>query len=371
MAMDIMVPVIILPKSILHHCNFSADCTFFLFTMIILKEDFSLKSYNSFGLDVKADLYFYYTEINDLIDFLKSRAFKSQPCFVMGGGNNLLFISDFHGVVLHSGIGGIDIIDESSDDVIVAVGAGVDWDSFVAWSVENGFGGVENLSLIPGSVGASPVQNIGAYGVELKDVFYKAEGVYIDTCETFNISAQGCDFGYRYSVFKGPLKNKAILTRVLFRLSKNPVFKMEYGSVKNEVDKMGGISLVNIRNAIVTIRRSKLPDPSITGNVGSFFKNPIVKREHYLSLSKEYTDIPFYETGDFNMVKIPAGWLIEKSGWKGKSRGRAGVHNQQALVLINLGGATGSDIINLANEIENDVKRLFDIYLEKEVNVIG
>lgn len=339
--------------------------------MIELQENVSLKNYNTFGFDVKTRWYYRYTEINELIELIKNEKNKTVPLLVLGGGSNILLTSDFQGVVLHSAILGIDIVDESGDDVIVAVGAGVEWDSLVSWSVENGLGGLENLSLIPGSVGASPVQNIGAYGVELKDVFFKAEGVYIESGELFNISAQGCEFGYRYSVFKGPLKNKAIITRVLFKLSRKPVFKLDYGTVRDEVNRMGGASLKNIRNAIVKIRNSKLPDTTIFGNAGSFFKNPLIPGSQLNLLKIKFPDIPFYEAEPAEMVKVPAGWLIEKAGWKGKSIGKAGVHHQQALVLVNLGGANGRDILNLAQKIESDVQQLFNIDLEKEVNVVG
>ena len=339
--------------------------------MTTYQDQLSLKTFNTFGLDVKANSYFRYSETSELIDFLKGDGLKNMPILVLGGGSNLLFVDDFKGFVIHSGITGIDIVDESFDDVIIAVGAGVEWDQLVEWSVEQGLGGIENLSLIPGSVGASPVQNIGAYGVELKDVFFKAEGVYIETGELFTIAAQGCEFDYRYSIFKGPFKNKVILTRVLFKLKRNPVFKLEYGSVMNEVEKLGEPSLQNIRNAIIQIRRSKLPDPEVFGNAGSFFKNPVVNRSLFNKLKEQFADMPFYDTGIENKVKIPAGWLVEKAGWKGKSIGKAGVHHQQALVLVNLGGATGKEILNLATEIESDVLKLFAIPLEKEVNVVG
>jgi len=339
--------------------------------MIELQENYSLKNHNTFGFDVKTRWYYSYSETTELIELIKSGITKTGPLLILGGGSNLLLASDFQGTVLHSGVLGIDIIDESGDDVIVAVGAGVEWDSLVSWSVENGLGGLENLSLIPGSVGASPVQNIGAYGVELKDVFFKAEGVYIDSGEVFTISPQGCEFGYRYSVFKGPLKNKAIITRVLFRLSRKPQFKLDYGTVKDEVNKTGGPSLKSIRDAIVKIRSSKLPDTIVFGNAGSFFKNPLIPESQLNLLKIKFPDIPFYEAEPAEMVKVPAGWLIEKAGWKGKCIGKAGVHHQQALVLVNLGGAKGRDILNLARKIESDVKHLFNIDLEREVNVVG
>ena len=338
--------------------------------MLQIKENFSLKRYNTMGLDVKTRFFFEFTSLDELIELLKSDMAKQHPCLVMGGGSNLLFVSDFNGLVLHSGITGIDVVDESGDEVIVAAGAGVLWDDLVAWSVENGLGGLENLSLIPGTVGAAPVQNIGAYGVELKDVFYRAEGVYLRSGELFSIAPQGCEFGYRYSVFKGSLKGQVALTRVFFKLTRKPVFRIDYGSVRDELARMGEVNLANIREAIINIRSSKLPDTSKMGNVGSFFKNPVITTTHFQNLQQKYPQIPFYESGSEGFVKVPAGWLIEQAGWKGRSLGRAGVHHQQALVLVNLGGAGGSEILELASRIESDIKRLFNIHLEKEVNVI-
>lgn len=338
--------------------------------MFQLQENFSLKNYNTMGLDVSARFFFEYESLDELVELLKSGKAKEHPCLVMGGGSNLLFVSDFNGLVLHSGISDIDVVDESSDEVIVAAGAGVLWDHLVAWSIENGLGGLENLSLIPGTVGAAPVQNIGAYGVELKDVFYRAEGVYLASGESFAIAPHACEFGYRYSVFKGALKNQVVLTRVFFRLSRKPVFKIEYGSVKEELAMLGETSLTNIRKAIINIRSAKLPDTTEMGNVGSFFKNPVITKQHYNTLKQTYPQMPYYATGQEGLVKIPAGWLIEKSGWKGRSLGRAGVHHQQALVLVNLGGASGQEILELASRIESDIYNQFTIQLEKEVNVI-
>lgn len=322
------------------------------------------------GLDIKTRFFFEYTTAEGLVELHRSGMATKYPCQVMGGGSNLLFAGDFGGLVLHSGITGIELVDESSDEVIVAAGAGVLWDDLVAWCVENGLGGIENLSLIPGTVGAAPIQNIGAYGVELKDVFYRAQGVYLSSGEMFNITADACEFGYRNSVFKGRLKNQVVLTRVFLKLTRKPLFKVTYGSVREELKGLGEVSLATIRQAIIQIRRTKLPDPSELGNVGSFFKNPVITTDHFKVLQQAYPQIPFYETEEPGWIKVPAGWLIEKAGWKGRSLGRAAVHHQQALVLINLGGATGTEILELAARIESDIYQQFTIRLEKEVNVI-
>ena len=269
-------------------------------------------------------------------------------------------------------IGGINIVDENSNEIIVAAGSGVIWDELVEWCVEKGFGGIENLSFIPGTVGASAVQNIGAYGVELKDVFYKVEGFYIETGEKFLFYLPECTFDYRYSIFKGELKDKVIITQLFLKLTRKPEFRLEYGAIKSELERRNEIiSLQSIRNAIIDIRNAKLPNPAITGNAGSFFKNPVVDGQLFSSIKNRYPDMPFYEVNSGNLYKIPAGWLIEQSGWKGKNIGRAGVHPQQALVIVNLGGATGNEIIKLVTAIEKDIYEKFRIILEKEVSIIN
>ncbi len=338
--------------------------------MAVLYKDYSLLRHNTFGFDVYADFFFTYSSSSELIDFIKEGRLKSKTFFVLGKGSNILFISDYRGLILYSEILGINKVEETKEYVIVEAGAGVEWDILVRWSVDNNFYGIENLSAIPGSVGASPVQNIGAYGVELKDVFYKAKGVYIETGEEFIISAPDCRFDYRYSIFKGPLKGKVIITSVLFKLAKSSEFKLGYGSVMDEVHKMGGPTLQNIRKAITEIRNSKLPLPEKLGNAGSFFKNPVLNINEFDPILKTFPDLPFYQTNNPDYRKIPAGWLIEKAGWKGKSIGNAGVHSQQALVLVNLGGAKGSEILELARQISYSVNEIFGINLEMEVNVI-
>ena len=339
--------------------------------MIKHYKSYPLKNHNTFGINAIADDFFEYSTISDLELILNQVNLKNQKILNIGSGSNLLFISDFKGTVLHSKIEGINIEEETENEVIVAAGAGIIWDDFVKWSINRGFGGLENLSYIPGTVGAAAVQNIGAYGVELKDVFYKVEGKYIKNRENFTLYLSDCDFDYRDSIFKQTLKDKTVITKLFLKLTKKPVFNIEYGPIEKELEKQqGDLSLQKIRNAIISIRKSKLPDPEVLGNAGSFFKNCAVSPEFFAKIKKKYRDIPHYEIKQGKKYKIPAGWLIEKAGWKGTNKGRAGVHSEQALVLVNLGGANGSDIINLSAEIEEDILRKFGIMLEKEVNVI-
>ncbi len=339
--------------------------------MIKRFENYPLKNHHTFGLDVTAQFYFEYSTTDDLLEILGDPLLTNQTCLLLGGGSNLLFLEDYKGLVLHSAISGIEVVEEDENAVIVKVGAGIDWDALVDWSVTNGFGGIENLSWIPGDVGAAPVQNIGAYGVEFKDVFEKADGVYMHNGHSFSIGKDACAFGYRDSIFKNELKNKVIITQVYLRLNKNPQFLLDYGHVRQAVEQLGVPTLKNIRESIVAIRSEKLPDPKVFGNAGSFFKNPVVDVSVLESIRSRYPDVPFYEMADSQLVKIPAGWLIEKAGWKGQSLGQAAVHQLQALVLINKGQATGREILDLAEAIEADIKEKFDIVLHREVNVVG
>jgi len=332
---------------------------------------YSLQKLNTFGLDIVAKEYIKYYSVEELRETLKQRNPFAEPVLILGGGSNLLFKDDFKGVVLHSFIKGIEVVEETDEEVVIRVGAGEEWDDLVQWAVSHAFYGLENLSLIPGHVGAAPVQNIGAYGVEVKDVFEKAEGVWLDSGEFFQMEASQMKFDYRYSIFKGDLKGKVILTHLFFRLKKNGSLNLEYGSVRDAVKNIGEISLQNVREAIIQIRSSKLPDPSVLGNAGSFFKNPIVSNAHFTRLKEQFLEIPYYLLPNSDEVKIPAGWLIQECGWKGKSIGEAAVHDKQALVLINKGGASGNDLIQLALQIENDVLSRFSIQLEKEVTVIS
>ena len=330
----------------------------------------SLLHYNTFGIDAKADFYIEYDSASDLQAVLASELLKTRKMIHIGGGSNLLFLKDFNGVVLHSAIHSIKKVDEDANSVSFEVGSSVVWDEFVAFAVENNLGGVENLSLIPGETGASAVQNIGAYGVEVQDVIVKVNAVEIETAKIRTFSVDECKYGYRDSVFKNELKGKYIITSVVFKLGKNPVYKLNYQHLENEVLKTGEINLQTVRKTIIAIRESKLPDPKVFGNAGSFFMNPVISKEHFIYLQEKYPHIPHYYVSETE-EKVPAGWLIEQCGWKGKQIGNAGVHDKQALVLVNLGGATGKEIVYLAEQIQISVKETFGIELKPEVNYIN
>ena len=329
----------------------------------------SLLSYNTFGIDVKADYFIEYDSITDLQAALQSDVVKQNRILPIGGGSNLLFLKDFNGVVLHSAIKSIEKVREDADSVYLEVGSGVVWDDFVAYCVESGWGGVENLSLIPGEAGASAVQNIGAYGVEVQDVIVEVNAVKIETAKIRTFSNEDCHYGYRESIFKNELKGKYIVSSVVFRLEKQPIFKLNYQHLEDEVLRNGEICLQNIRQTIIAVRESKLPDTKATGNAGSFFMNPVISKEHFNSLEEKYPNIPHYFVSETE-EKVPAGWLIDQCSWKGKQIGNAGVHDKQALVLVNKGGATGAEIVFLAEQIQASVKATFGIELKPEVNYI-
>jgi len=336
---------------------------------MIIKENISLLSYNTFGIDAKADYFIEYNSVEELQTALKSEIVKSNRLLHIGGGSNLLFMKDFKGVILHSAINFIKKVSEDTDTVMLEAGAVVNWDDFVAYTVENGWGGVENLSLIPGEVGASAVQNIGAYGVEVQDVIIKVNAVEIETGEPKTFSVKDCQYGYRESIFKKELKGKYIITSVVFKLQKQAQFKLNYQHLEAEVLKNGDINLQNIRQTIIAVRESKLPDPKIFGNAGSFFMNPVISKAHFNELLAQYPQMPHYFVSETE-EKVPAGWLIDQCGWKGKQIGNAGVHDKQALVLVNKGGATGAEIVYLAEQIQASVKTKFGIELHAEVNYI-
>lgn len=289
---------------------------------------------------------------------------------VLSGGSNILFTEDFDGVLLHPVDSDIRITGECGDMVSVRATAGTDWDRFVGWSVANGLWGAENLSAIPGLVGASPVQNIGAYGVEVKDIIRSVELFAVDTGKEVTVAGAHCDFGYRDSIFKRSLKGKVIITAVNFELSRreNPV--LGYGDLYEKTRMLGGATLENIRRAVVGIRDAKLPDPKVMGNAGSFFKNPVVPEETALELKAKYADMPIYPSQQSGCVKLAAGWLIDKSGWKGRSLGRVGIHERQALVIVNLGGATGKEVVEFATRIQADVQDKFGVWIDTEVNIV-
>ncbi|HEY5509068.1 MAG TPA: UDP-N-acetylmuramate dehydrogenase [Paludibacter sp.] len=334
-----------------------------------MKENISLLSYNTFGIDAKADYFIEYNSVEELQTALKSEIVKSNRLLHIGGGSNLLFMKDFKGVILHSAINFIKKVSEDADTVMLEAGAVVNWDDFVSYTVQNGWGGVENLSLIPGEVGASAVQNIGAYGVEVQDVIVEVNAVEIETGEPKTFSVEDCQYGYRESIFKKELKGKYIITSVVFKLQKQPEFKLNYQHLEAEVLKNGDINLQNIRQTIIDVRESKLPDPKIFGNAGSFFMNPVISKAHFNGLLAQYPQMPHYFVSETE-EKVPAGWLIDQCGWKGKQIGNAGVHDKQALVLVNKGGATGAEIVYLAEQIQASVKSKFGIELRAEVNYI-
>lgn len=327
--------------------------------------NYGMLGHNTFGMDVKADRFVEYESEEELRSILPR---LKEPILHIGGGSNLLFRGDYHGTVLHSGIHGMEIVDETDKEVLVRVGAGEIWDDFVAWSVERGLGGVENLSLIPGEVGASAVQNIGAYGVEAKDCIALVEAVELQNGQKRCLGMEECDYGYRTSIFKTRFCGKYAITHVTYRLQRVPVLHLDYGHIQDCLVGCEEVTVADVRNAIVDIRNAKLPDPKVVGNAGSFFMNPVVSTEKFQDLQNIYPQMPFYETD--GGVKVLAGWLIDQCGWKGKSLGRAGVHDRQALVLVNLGGATGEDVLCLCEAIRKDVRGKFGIDLHPEVNVI-
>ena len=328
---------------------------------------YSLLSYNTFGIDVSAARFLEYTSVEELQQQIAQGA-VTTPFLHIGGGSNLLFTKDYDGLILHSRIEGIEVTEEDSRFVSVRVGAGVVWDDFVAYCVAHGWYGAENLSLIPGEVGASAVQNIGAYGVEAKDLITAVETVNIRGEERV-YSVEECRYAYRDSIFKRPENKSVFVTHVRFRLGKEEHYTLDYGTIRQELDKYPALTLPAVRKVIIDIRESKLPDPKVMGNAGSFFMNPIVPKEKLLALQQEYPRMPYYELPD-GRVKIPTGWMIDQCGWKGKALGPAAVHDKQALVLVNRGGAEGSDIIALSDAVRAAVREKFGIDIHPEVNFV-
>ncbi|MBP6335256.1 MAG: UDP-N-acetylmuramate dehydrogenase [Bacteroidia bacterium] len=336
-----------------------------------LIQDFSLRHLNTLGIDVKSDFYAPVHTVEELKELLGQPEVKSLPKLVLGGGSNILFTKDFPGLIIRNEIKGINILREDDAHAFVKAGGGEVWHEFVCHVIDKGFGGLENLSLIPGSVGASPIQNIGAYGVELKDVFHELEAVNLTdgTIKTFSHSA--CRFAYRDSIFKQEAKGKYLIASVSFRLTKNSKLNTSYGAIEQELKSMGVIhpGISEVSKAVINIRRSKLPDPAEIGNAGSFFKNPEVSVEVYEKLKSEYPEMIAYKTAS-NRMKLAAGWLIEQCGWKGKVEGRTGMHNKQALVLVNYGGATGEELISHARKVQQSIKEKFGVEMEMEVNIV-
>lgn len=335
------------------------------------QRNLSLKPFTTFGIDVRASEFTTVSSLDELRNVTTELQAKHTPMLILGGGSNLLITRDFEGCVVKIDNKGIEIVSENEDFVRVKASAGENWHDFVMWCVGRGYGGIENLSLIPGNVGSSPIQNIGAYGVEMKDSFESLEAFHIDKGEVLTMKREDCRFGYRDSIFKQELKGKAVIWAVTFRLSKHPVVQIDYGAIQEELKSMGcsNPGIAEVSQAICNIRQSKLPDPAVTGNAGSFFKNPTIGAEQADFLKASYPGLVAYYLPDGN-VKLAAGWLIEQCKWKGFRRKDAGVHEKQALVLVNYGQATGSEILKLAEEIQQSVLEKFDVLLEMEVNII-
>lgn len=335
-----------------------------------LQTNISLKPYNTFGIDVQAK---FFTEVKHVadIDAIRKQAIFNQQKLILSGGSNILFTKNFDGLVIKNSIKGIGIVKETDTEIYIKVNAGENWHEFVQICVENNWGGIENLSLIPGQVGTSPMQNIGAYGVELKDVFHSLEAYNIKSGQIDTYLHAACEFGYRESIFKKTLKGQYIITSVIFKLSKNPKVNVSYGAIAQVLEerKITSPSIKDVSEAIVSIRESKLPNPKEIGNAGSFFKNPVIAKTHFETLQKKFPNIVSYPISD-TTVKVPAGWLIDNAGWKGKTFDNYGVHKNQALVLVNYNDAQGKDIFNLAQTIQADIFGKYEIDLEMEVNVL-
>ncbi len=345
-------------------------CQAIRFFTVEVKEHISLRVYNTFGIPAEARYFAVVTTVAALQQLLQAEQWKGYPLVILGGGSNVLLLQDVEALVVKIGLTGIEQVREDGEYVWLKVGAGEVWHDFVQHCVSRGWGGVENLSLIPGTVGAAPMQNIGAYGVEVQEVFEELEAVACSTGTITRFDREACRFGYRESVFKQEQKGRFVITSVTFRLRKHPLLHTAYGDVARVLQEMGATepTVQQVSEAVIRIRKSKLPDPAVIGNAGSFFKNPEVSREFYNRLQQRYPAVPGYPTG--NGVKVPAGWLIEQNGWKGYREGEVGVHARQALVLVNYGGATGLAIKNLSEKIQAAVKEQFGISLQPEVNFI-
>lgn len=337
-----------------------------------IHENISLKPYNTFSIDAKARYFAKFTNVDELAELLNSKLKTQNAKLIFGGGSNILFTKDFDGLVLKNELHGIELIKEDKNHYYVKAAAGENWNNFVMHCVKHNYAGLENLSLIPGNVGASPMQNIGAYGAEMKDVFENLEAMNRRDLKIHIFSTNDCAFGYRESIFKTKYKNEFVILNVTFRLNKEPVFNTSYGAIEQELRKMQvrELSIQAISQAVINIRTSKLPNPAEIGNAGSFFKNPIITKKRFDALKKKHAEMPGY-TSDESHIKVAAGWLIEQCGWKGYRKGDAGVHAKQALVLVNYNNATGKEIYDLSEEIMRSVKKKFDIALEREVNVVN
>lgn len=338
---------------------------------IIIRENITLQPYNTFGINVSARYFTHISSPCELYQLLAHTKLRQQKKMVLGGGSNLLFTQDYSGLILLNTIPGISLVKEDNNHVWLRIGAGENWHQLVMYCVKHNLAGVENLSLIPGSVGAAPIQNIGAYGVELKQVFTELEAIHLNTGELERFDKTACQFGYRHSIFKTKYKNQFMITHVTLKLNKQPDFYISYGAIQKMLDKMNvkNLTIKAISDAVIQIRRNKLPDPNELGNAGSFFKNPEITPQHLQELLSRYPDIPHYATTT-EKIKISAAWLIEQCGWKGKRCGKIGVHDRQALVIVNYGGGTGEAVKMLAKQIQAEVYNHFSVKLIPEVNII-
>ena len=334
-------------------------------------ENYSLKNYNTFGLDVKARWYAEITNTEDLQLLLKNPEFNTTPKMILGGGSNILFTKDYEGLIIRNRIEFIKKLSEDENQVSIKVGAGMNWHSFVLYTIDQNYPGLENLSLIPGCVGATPIQNIGAYGVEVKHTFHELNAVNLSDGSLQTFKAEECDFGYRDSIFKQTAKNKYAIVDVTFHFNKNNSLNTSYGAIEDQLKIMNitNPGIRDISNAVIAIRKSKLPDPEIIGNAGSFFKNPEIPEDLFKNLEQKFPGIVGHQSVN-GKIKLAAGWLIEQCGWKGKRIGNTGMHERQALVLVNYGGATGKELIDHALRVKESVLEKFGVELEMEVNII-
>lgn len=339
---------------------------------MLLQEHISLKNLNTFGINAQARYYIRIHDAQGLHDLLLDKKLRPLPRLILGGGSNLLFLNDFQGIVIHMAIGGITTMREDQAHVWVKAGAGVNWHTLVLYCIEQGYAGIENLSLIPGTVGAAPIQNIGAYGVTLSEVLESLEAMEVHSGAVHTFDKEDCAFGYRDSIFKNALKEQCIILSITLRLQKKPTFRTSYGALQRTLKAMDvqELSIKAISDAVIHIRKSNLPDPALLGNAGSFFKNPTITQQQFQQLKHTYPNMPGYVQPE-GKVKVPAAWLIEQCGWKGKTIGAIGVHKQQALVLVNYGDGTGQDLYQLAQDIQQSVKELFSIEIMPEVNLIS
>jgi UDP-N-acetylmuramate dehydrogenase len=333
-----------------------------------IQKNISLQPYNTFGIDVNAKQFIEITSLDDLKELISTQ----KDFFILSGGSNLLLTKDIEKLVIYLNIKGTETLRSNDNEVFVKAQAGENWHEFVLWCIDHNFGGVENMSLIPGNVGTSPIQNIGAYGIELKDTMHELEALEIETGILKTFSNESCEFGYRNSVFKNNLKGKFIITNVTFKLTTNKhQLNSSYGAIQSELKRNSIVNstIKDISNAVIAIRQSKLPDPKELGNSGSFFKNPVILKHQFRQLQHKFPEVPHYIVSETE-VKVPAGWLVEQSGFKGKRFGDAGVHKNQALVLVNYGNATGQEIFDLSKRIQKEILQKFDISLEAEVNIL-